>query len=82
MVPPLSRPRRRTTAAIVFVMVSAVAGLLAAGLVLPAVAAASWATTAASEELETMPVAFDAPAQSQRSVVLDADGDELATLFA
>ncbi|GAA1430756.1 transglycosylase domain-containing protein [Microlunatus lacustris] len=80
--PPLSSRPRRTTAALVFVAVSAVAGLLAAGLVMPAVAAASWATGAAEEELETLPVAFDAPAQSQRSQVLDADGDVLATFFA
>ena len=81
-VPPSSRPRRRTTAALVFVVVSAVAGLLAAGLVLPAVAAATWATDAASDELTTLPVEFDAPAQSQRSRVLDADGDVLATFYA
>jgi len=80
--PPLSSRSRRTTAALVFVVVSAVAGLLAAGLVLPAVAAATWATGAAEDELETLPVAFDVPAQSQRSRVLDADGDVLATFFA
>jgi membrane peptidoglycan carboxypeptidase len=66
----------------VFVVVSALAGLLAAGLVLPAVAAASWATAAAEDELQTLPVEFDAPAQSQRSRVLDADGELLATFYA
>ena len=67
--------------ALTFVVVSMLAGLLVAGLVLPAVGAATWASKSAETELATLPVAFETPEQSQRSRVLDANGDLLAYFY-
>jgi len=69
----------RTSA--LFVAVSALCGLLVAGIVLPAVGAA-WFTARATEgSMGDVSVAFDTPAQSQRSQVLDANGDVLAYFY-
>jgi len=56
-------------------------GLLVAGLVLPAVGVAAWLSKSTASELSSLPVAFETPAQSQRSKVLDANGDVLAYFF-
>lgn len=65
-----------------FVTVSALAGLLVAGLTLPAVGAATWASKAAADELTNVALELDPPAQSQRSQVLDANGDVLAYFYS
>ena len=75
------RPAAVARAAGLFVLISAVCGLLIAGAVMPSVGAA-WFTARTTEQgLEELPVAFDTPAQSQRSTVLDANGDVLAYFF-
>ncbi|MFT4166572.1 MAG: transglycosylase domain-containing protein [Microlunatus sp.] len=74
------RPRR-TYAVVMFILVSALCGVLAAGAVLPAVGVAVATGKAAEGGLDNLPAAFDQPAQSQRSEVLDANGDVLAYFF-
>ena len=75
------RPAAVARAAGLFVLISAVCGLLIAGAVMPSVGAA-WFTARTTEQgLDELPVAFDTPAQSQRSTVLDANGDVLAYFF-
>ena len=64
-----------------FVLVSALCGLLIAGLTLPVLGAASVTAKATEDALGDLPVAFDAPTQSQRSTVLDANGDVLAYFY-
>ena len=64
-----------------FIIVSALCGVLAAGVVLPAVGMAVATGKAAEGSLDDLPAAFDQPAQSQRSEVLDANGDVLAYFF-
>lgn len=64
-----------------FVVISALCGVLAAGAVLPAVGVAVATGKAAEGSLADLPAAFDQPAQSQRSEVLDANGDVLAYFF-
>lgn len=64
-----------------FLAVSVVCGLLVAGLVMPAVGAATYGSKAAVGQLDNLPVEFDPPAQSQRSKVLDANGDVLAYFY-
>ena len=79
--PPARRPATIARAAGLFVLISAVCGLLVAGAVMPSVGAA-WITARTTEQgLDDLPVAFDTPAQSQRSTVLDAKGDVLAYFF-
>lgn len=79
MLPP---HRGRALPAVQFVLVSALAGLLVVGLALPLLGAAAWASRATATQLDDIAVALDAPAQSQRSQVLDANGDVLASFYA
>ncbi len=80
--PPSRRLWNLASSAVLFVVVSALAGVLMAVLVLPAVGAATAVGKGAAGELDRLPVEFDAPAQSQRSKVLDANGDVLAYFYA
>lgn len=64
-----------------FLIVSALCGVLAAGVVMPAVGVAVVGGKAAEGSLDDLPAAFDQPAQSQRSEVLDANGDVLAYFY-
>src|SRR3954451_21671033 len=83
--PTSATPSRRRIALVrsggLFVLVSALCGLLMAGLALPVLGAASAGAKATEDALADLPVAFDAPAQSQRSTVLDAKGDVLAYFY-
>jgi len=63
------------------VVVAAVAGLLVAGLALPLVGASSVAARSTVESFTSLPADFEATPQAQRSVVLDARGNELAVFF-
>ena len=77
-------PRRPVTvlrAGALFVLVSALCGLLVAGAALPAVGAAWFTTRATAGSLDELPIAFATPAQSQRSRILDANGDVLAYFY-
>jgi membrane peptidoglycan carboxypeptidase len=62
-------------------VVAAVAGLLVAGLALPVVGATSVAARATVESFTSLPADFEATPQAQRSVVVDAEGGELAVFF-
>jgi membrane peptidoglycan carboxypeptidase len=64
-----------------FLILSVLCGLLIAGLTLPAVGAALVVPNTSRANLGALPVAFDIPAQSQRSKVLDARGDVLAYFY-
>lgn len=75
------RPRALIRAGAAFVVVSALCGLLVAAVALPLVGGVALTTRAAERNLGNLPVAFDAPAQSQRSQVLDANGDVLAYFY-
>ena len=75
------RPAGVARAAGLFVLVSALCGLLLAGAALPAVGAALVTARTTEGSLDDLPVAFDTPAQSQRSTVLDANGDVLAYFY-
>ena len=63
------------------VVVAAVAGLLVAGLALPLVGATSVAARTTVDSFTSLPADFEASPQAQRSVVLDAQGRELAVFF-
>jgi membrane peptidoglycan carboxypeptidase len=65
----------------VFVLVSVLCGVLIAGVALPAVAAAVFTARSTESSLNDLPVAFDTPAQSQRTRVLDANGDVLTYFY-
>src|SRR4051812_1903514 len=65
-----------------FVVVSVIAGVLIAALLLPGIGAAAVVSKGAAGGLASLPAEFDAPAQSQRSRVLDADGNVLAYFYA
>jgi membrane peptidoglycan carboxypeptidase len=73
--------RRKAWSGALFVLVSALCGVLLAGLTLPVLGAASAGAKATEDALDDLPVAFDAPMQSQRSKVLDANGDVLAYFY-
>ena len=76
-----NRAVRGLCAGVMFVIVSALCGVLAAGVVMPAVGAAVVTGKAAEGSLDDLPEAFDQPAQSQRSELLDANGDVLAYFY-
>lgn len=65
-----------------FVLASGVGGLLAAGLVLPSVAAANGATDLTVEAFDELPGDLEPGPLSEKSVVLAADGTVLAEFFA
>jgi membrane peptidoglycan carboxypeptidase len=75
------RPFAVVRAGGLFVLVSALCGVLIAAVALPAVGAALFGVRAAESSLKELPVALDAPAQPQRSQVLDANGDVLAYFY-
>ena len=72
---------RRLRAGGLLLAVSALCGLLIAVVALPAVGAAIFTGKAAEGTLDDLPAAFDQPAQSQRSEVLDVNGDVLAYFY-
>jgi membrane peptidoglycan carboxypeptidase len=75
------RPRSLLKAGGLFVVVSIVCGLLVTAATLPFVGGAAWGAKAARDGMSSLPLAFDTPAQAQRSRVLDADGDVLAYFY-
>src|SRR5690242_11569435 len=64
-----------------FLLISALCGLLVAAIALPAVGGAAVGAKAAQGGVSELGIAFDPPAQSQRSEVLDANGDVLAYFY-
>ncbi|WP_114560044.1 penicillin-binding protein [Desertihabitans aurantiacus] len=66
---------------IMFVVVSVLMGLLAAGLVVPFAAVAGTGSRATADSLELLPADLETPPQPERSQVLMADGSVLADFF-
>jgi membrane peptidoglycan carboxypeptidase len=64
-----------------FVVISSIAGLLLAGLVLPVSASAGLAAKSASDNFENLPDDFQTPTLPQRSTILAADGSVIATTW-
>jgi membrane peptidoglycan carboxypeptidase len=64
-----------------FILVSAVAGVLVAGSLLPFVGGAGVAARSAIESYESLPTSLTTPALPQRSRILAADGSTLATVY-
>ncbi|MFC6239441.1 transglycosylase domain-containing protein [Longivirga aurantiaca] len=64
-----------------FVLVSAVAGVLVAGAALPFVGGVGVATRSAIESYESLPTQLTAPPLPQRSRILANDGSVLATIY-
>jgi len=63
------------------VVIAALAGLLVAGLALPLIGATSVAARTTVDSFTSLPADFEATPQAQRSVVVDAQGRELAVFF-
>ncbi len=74
-------PARIIYSLVMFVVVSVLAGLLVAALFMPAIGAATYSGQVAVGQLDKLPIAFDPPAQSQRSKILDANGKVLAYFY-
>jgi membrane peptidoglycan carboxypeptidase len=66
---------------VLFVLVSVVAGVVAAGALLPFVGGVGIATRTGVEDFEALPATFVTPPLPQRSVILAADGSRLATVY-
>jgi membrane peptidoglycan carboxypeptidase len=64
-----------------FIVVSALAGALVAGMVLPAVAGAGLGAKAASDHFLTLPSAFQLPELPQRNTIEASDGSVIATTW-
>ena len=62
-------------------LVSVICGLLVTAAALPFVGGAAWGAKAARDGMSSLPLEFDAPAQAQRSRVLDAQGKTLAYFY-
>lgn len=67
--------------ALMFFLVSVMAGLLVAGVALPGVSATGALISAAADASENVPLDFLAPPQAQRSEVKLANGETLAYFF-
>jgi membrane peptidoglycan carboxypeptidase len=66
---------------VLFVLVSALAGVLAAGLVLPAVGSVGLGAKAAAQGFENLPDELSTPPLAQGSRILASDGTLLATFY-
>ena len=66
---------------LMFLAVSVLAGLLLSGLAVPFAALAGGSAKLAAESLEYLPADLETPPQSERSRILMADGQVLATFF-
>lgn len=65
-----------------FLLVAGVAGVLTAGLLLPAVGTVGAVSNASIDLFDDLPTELDIPEPSEQSVILDVNGDVLATFFA
>ncbi len=64
-----------------FLAVSMVAGVLAAGLALPVLGGLGLAAQKGAEEFESLPAELETPPLPERSRILAADGSQIATFF-
>ncbi|MET0839249.1 MAG: transglycosylase domain-containing protein [Marmoricola sp.] len=65
----------------VIIAVSAVLGVLAAGLVIPLVGAVGYGTNATARSMQNLPEELKAAPLAQRTRVLDRDGNPIATFY-
>ena len=65
----------------VIVAVSAVLGLLVAGLAVPFVGALGYGSSVAARSMKNLPAELEADPLAQRTRVMDRDGDLIATLY-
>ncbi len=72
---------KRLYSIMMFFVVAILAGLLAAGLIVPIAGMATGAGTAAVKGLDSLPTELATPAQSERSRLLNADGSVLAYFY-
>ncbi|MDO5735584.1 MAG: transglycosylase domain-containing protein [Propionibacteriaceae bacterium] len=72
---------RKAYALLMFFAVSVLSGLLLAGLAVPFTALASGGTKLAADSLQFLPDELETPPQSERSRILMANGQTLATFF-
>ena len=88
MAPASRRPSRTVTAGqflslvLAFALLAGSSGVLAAGLMLPAVAAVGGTTEAGARIFEDLPSELQLDPPSELSVILAADGTQLATFWA
>ncbi len=64
-----------------FVLIAGIGGVLAAGLALPGVALANGATNVSVQAFDDLPTELNLTELPQKSVILAADGTQLATFF-
>lgn len=67
---------------VAFLLVAGLGGVLLAGLAMPAIGAAGALTGASADLFEELPAELEIPDASQQSIILDADGNRLATFYA
>lgn len=72
---------RATSALISFIAISAVGGVLLAGLAIPAVGAAGAVANSSAEFFDELPVELNQEPMSQQSRILWSDGSIMATFF-
>ncbi|MEV6407658.1 MULTISPECIES: transglycosylase domain-containing protein [Streptomyces] len=65
-----------------FLGVSVLAGAVLAGIALPAVGALGLAAKGSVESFDELPANLKTPPLSQRTTILDADGDQIATVYS
>lgn len=75
-------PAQFFTLLLAFVLLATTSGVLAAGLVLPAVAAVGGSTDTGVKIFDDLPTELTLDAPSEQSVMLAADGSHLATFYA
>lgn len=68
--------------AALFLVVSALSGILVAGLVLPFVGSAGVAARSAAQSFDSLPSVLQTPPLPQQSVLVTADGKTLATVYS
>lgn len=74
-------PGQRLYSLLMFFVVSALGGLLLAGLVVPTAGVAAEITKSSAKLVEQIPAEFETPPQAVGSKVLMADGSELTTFY-
>ncbi|MEP6760659.1 MAG: penicillin-binding protein [Sporichthyaceae bacterium] len=69
------------TRAVLFLIVSLLAGVLVAGLVLPVLGSLGLAAQKSAEGFESLPAELETPPLPERSRILSSDGTQIATFF-
>ncbi|QDB78093.1 penicillin-binding protein [Georgenia wutianyii] len=76
------RPVQLVAMMIAFLLIAIAGGLLTAGLLLPAVGSVGAVGNATTDLFDDLPTELEIDEPSEQSVMLDADGNVLATFFA